>query len=72
MADEAIKLIQELGFPIAMSLGLAFALYRMAHDDTIDALAYAVKYSHPPNGAENQSGDWVRRQIDKPKSWVLA
>ena len=45
---------------------------RMAHDDTIDALAYAVKYAHPPNGAENQSGDWVRRQVDRPKSWVLA
>ena len=27
MTDEAIKLIQELGFPVAMSLGLAFALY---------------------------------------------
>ena len=45
---------------------------RMAHDDTIDALAYAVKYAHPPNGSESQSGDWVRRQIDRPKSWVLA
>jgi phage terminase large subunit-like protein len=45
---------------------------RMAHDDTIDALAYAVKYAHPPSGSENQSGDWVRRQIDRPKSWILA
>ena len=45
---------------------------RMAHDDTIDALAYAVKYAHPPSGSESKSGDWVRRQVDKPKSWVLA
>ena len=45
---------------------------RMAHDDTIDALAYAVKYAHPPTGAENTSGEWIRRQIDKPKNWVLA
>jgi phage terminase large subunit-like protein len=45
---------------------------RMAHDDTIDALAYAVKYSHPPSGTENQSGDWIRKTLDKPKSWVLA
>ena len=44
----------------------------MAHDDTIDALAYAVKYAHPPSGTENQSGDWVKRRIEKPKSWVLA
>ena len=45
---------------------------RMAHDDTIDSLAYAVKYSHPPSGTENQSGVWVKRQIDKPKNWILA
>ena len=29
MTDEAIKLIQELGFPVALSLGLAFVLYRV-------------------------------------------
>ena len=45
---------------------------RMAHDDTIDALAYAVKYSHPPSGTENQSGEWVKRTYNKPRSWVLA
>ena len=27
MTDEAIRLVQELGFPIAMSIALAFALY---------------------------------------------
>ena len=27
MTDDVIRMIQELGFPIAMSLGLAFALY---------------------------------------------
>ena len=27
MTDSAIKLIQELGFPVALSIGLAFALY---------------------------------------------
>ena len=45
---------------------------RMAHDDTIDSLANAVKYAHPPSGTENQSGVWVKRQIDKPKNWILA
>jgi len=29
MTDEAIKLVQELGFPIAVSAGLAFVLYRV-------------------------------------------
>ena len=45
---------------------------RMAHDDTIDALAYAVKYSHPPSGKENQSGEWIRKTYNKPRSWILA
>ena len=29
MADDVIKLIQELGFPIAISCALAFVLYRV-------------------------------------------
>tara|TARA_R110002020_G_scaffold95634_3_gene229297 strand:- start:203 stop:469 length:267 start_codon:yes stop_codon:yes gene_type:complete len=29
MTDDAIRLIQELGFPIAVSLALAFVLYRV-------------------------------------------
>tara|TARA_Y100001963_G_C6445625_1_gene293432 strand:+ start:184 stop:450 length:267 start_codon:yes stop_codon:yes gene_type:complete len=29
MTDEIIKLIQELGFPVAISIGLAFVLYRV-------------------------------------------
>ena len=29
MTDDAIKLIQELGFPIAISLALAFVLYKI-------------------------------------------
>ena len=29
MTDEAIKLVQELGVPIAVSAGLAFVLYRV-------------------------------------------
>ena len=29
MTDEVIRLIQELGFPVALSLGLAFVLYRV-------------------------------------------
>ena len=29
MADDVIKLIQELGFPIAISCALAFVLYRI-------------------------------------------
>jgi len=44
---------------------------RMAHDDTIDALAYACKYAHPPaNMSEGKEG-WNRYK-PQVKSWVTA
>ena len=45
---------------------------RMGHDDTIDALAYACKYAHPPKSMiKDRRGDWYK---NKPtaKSWVTA
>jgi hypothetical protein len=44
---------------------------RMAHDDTIDALAYACKYAHPPQGLSESKEGW-RKKKPKPKSWVTA
>jgi len=44
---------------------------RMAHDDTIDALAYAVKYAHPPQTVQKKDGEF-HRKFSKPKSWVVA
>jgi hypothetical protein len=44
---------------------------RMAHDDTIDALAYACKYSHPPQGLQEHKGNWTKKK-KKPKNWVVA
>ena len=44
---------------------------RMAHDDTIDALAYACKYSYPPQGLQENKGSWSKRK-KKPRSWVIA
>ena len=47
----------------------------MGHDDTIDALAYACKYSGPLAGIkENESKKEFNyyRNVPKPKSWVLA
>ena len=44
---------------------------RMGHDDTIDALAYAVKYAHPPHGLTENEGTYVKRKY-KPKNWVIA
>ena len=45
---------------------------RMAHDDTIDALAYAVKYAYPPqNIAVHKDGTHFRKH-KSPKNWVIA
>ena len=43
----------------------------MAHDDTIDALAYACKYSHPPQGLLEAKGGWTKKKR-KPKNWTVA
>ena len=45
---------------------------RMGHDDTIDALAYAVKYVTLPK--EDDLGSVVSRKnrYNKPKSWIVA
>ena len=44
---------------------------RMAHDDTIDALAYACKYAHPPQGMNKTKDGWYK-QKPKAKSWIVA
>ena len=44
---------------------------RMAHDDTIDALAYACKYSHPPQGVTKTNDGWYKKK-PKAKSWITA
>ena len=45
---------------------------RMAHDDTIDALAYAIKFAHPPNAKKDaDSGEYVSFK-PKPRDWVTS
>ena len=45
---------------------------RMAHDDTIDALAYACKYASPPlNAGQNKEGDWYKKK-PQVKDWIVA
>jgi len=45
---------------------------RMAHDDTIDALAYAVKYAYPPQNIAVQKDGTHYRKHKSPKNWVIA
>jgi len=44
---------------------------RMAHDDTIDALAYACKYANPPHGLQESKSGWYKNKR-RAKSWVTA
>jgi len=44
---------------------------RMAHDDTIDALAYACKYAYPPQGMKESKDGWHKKK-PQAKSWVTA
>jgi len=44
---------------------------RMAHDDTIDALAYACKYAHPPQGMKESKDGWYKKK-PKAKPWITA
>jgi hypothetical protein len=45
---------------------------RMGHDDTIDALAYACKYAHPPKGLNKDKSGNYRKHTPKAKNWVVA
>lgn len=44
---------------------------RMAHDDCIDALAYAAKYSYPLKGITEEKGKYSKKK-PRAKSWVVA
>ena len=44
---------------------------RMAHDDTIDALAYACKYAHPPQNMHESKDGWYKKK-PKAKNWITA
>ena len=44
----------------------------MAHDDTIDALAYACKFAYPIEDiVKDKSGRYTTSK-PKPKSWITA
>ena len=45
---------------------------RMAHDDTIDGLAYACKYASPPSNLSLSKNGIYSKYRPQPKSWVVA
>jgi len=67
MADEAIKLIQELGFPIAMSLGLAFALViRYILKEKVEDTLKRFDEKHRLN---HEAMMELKNDIEKVKKW---
>ena len=44
---------------------------RMAHDDTIDALAYACKFAYPPKNFEENKEGYVKKKR-RAKDWAVA
>ena len=44
---------------------------RMAHDDTIAALAYACKYAYPPQGINEGKDGWYKHK-KRARGWVTA
>ena len=44
---------------------------KMAHDDTIESLFYALIHAFPPNFRKNKEKKWFKK-IKKAKSWVTA
>ena len=44
----------------------------MAHDDTIDALAYACKYASPPKNLIVSKRGVYSKHKPRAKSWVVA
>ena len=45
---------------------------RMGHDDTIDALAYACKYAHPPTSLKKKKDDSWYKHKPKARNWITA
>jgi len=45
---------------------------RMAHDDTIDALAYACKFASPPTNLSLAKNGVYSKYRPQPKNWVVA
>ena len=45
---------------------------RMAHDDTIETLYYALLHAFPPGMHKDDKGKFVVRNRKQAKSWVVA
>ena len=69
MTDDVIKLIQELGFPVAISLGLAFALYSVVRFILKEKVEDTLKRFDEKHENLQHRLDIIMDELGKLKKW---
>tara|TARA_R100001463_G_scaffold24969_2_gene59394 strand:+ start:1426 stop:1710 length:285 start_codon:yes stop_codon:yes gene_type:complete len=69
MTDDVIKLIQELGFPVALSVGLAFALYSVVRFILKEKVEDTLKRFDEKHENLQHRMDIIMNELGKIKKW---
>ena len=69
MTNDAIKLIQELGFPVAISIGLAFALYSVVRFILKEKVEDTLKRFDEKHENLQHRMDIIMDELGKIKKW---
>ena len=69
MTDDVIKLIQELGFPVALSVGLAFALYSVVRFILKEKVEDTLKRFDEKHENLQHRLDIIMDELGKIKKW---
>ena len=69
MTDDVIKLVQELGFPVALSVGLAFALYSVVRFILKEKVEDTLKRFDEKHENLQHRMDIIMNELGKIKKW---
>tara|TARA_R100001463_G_scaffold18627_2_gene46487 strand:- start:3700 stop:3966 length:267 start_codon:yes stop_codon:yes gene_type:complete len=69
MTDEVIKLIQELGFPVAISIGLSFALYSVVRFILKEKVEDTLNRFDEKHANLQKRLDKIMDELGKVKKW---
>ena len=69
MTDDVIKLVQELGFPVALSVGLAFALYSVVRFILKEKVEDTLKRFDEKHENLQHRMDIIMDELGKIKKW---
>ena len=69
MTNEAIKLVQELGFPVAISIGLAFALYSVVRFILKEKVEDTLRRFDEKHENLQHRMDIIMDELGKIKKW---